>query len=321
MPAAEGNIPTMDQEALQLLKRSVPQFNRWRAGRPLDLRQAQLPAADLRNANLTNADLAGANLAGARLTGADLRDAHLDEADLHGADLRGVRLQAAQLAGTNLQQALLSRGNLRMANLERADLRGADLRRADLRQALLAQVRTDGARFQGADLRGAQNVSGSGHEALDRWIQRMARRSEAWAWIRRGLVVCLLLVLIGFAPDWMALLKQGEVQPNPFVAAHLNLYLGQRLLLEEKYPQAVERFRAALAKDPEMRPAYVHLAFAYDSMGRHREAERAFARFLELQPTPREMARLKKTLDMYGTPQDRAAIARLLKERGHPLPP
>ncbi len=311
----------MDQEALRILEGSVAQFNRWRGGRPLDLRQAQLAGADLRDAHLANADLAGANLAGARLAGADLRDAHLDGADLHGADLRRARLDAAQLHGANLQQALLARCNLRQANLERADLRGADLRRADLRGALLAQIQADGALIRGADLRGAQDVSGSGHEALDRWVQRMARRAEAWAWVRRGLALGLILLLIGFAPDWTAFLKKGEVQPNPFVAAHLNLYLGQRLLLEEKYPQAVERFRAALAKDPGMRAAHVHLAFAYDSMGRPREAEQAFARFLELQPTPREMARLKKTLDMYGSPQDRAAITRLLKERGHPLPP
>ncbi len=296
-------------------------FNRWRSGRPVDLRQAQLADANLRQADLRNADLQGANLAGACLAGADLRDAHLDQADLHRADLTLARLEAAQLGGANLREAVLTRCNLRLANLERADLRQADLRGADLRQAIMAETRVEGAGFRGADLRGVQSVSGTGSEALKEWLQKMARRAEAWAWVRRGLTICLILLLVGLGPDWMAFLRRGEVQPNPFVAARLNIYLGQRLLLEEKYPQAVERFQAALQKDPNLREGYVHLAFAYDSMGRHKEAERAFARFLQLQPTPREMARLKQALDLYGSPQDRAALARLLKERGHPLPP
>ena len=109
-----------DEQHLALLRRSVEEWNRWRAENP----QAM---PDLAGASLRGLDLSGANLAGAELTGADLRGtilsrssltgsklaaanmfkALLDDADLDGTDLRSVRfLDCAQLtAARNWQSA------------------------------------------------------------------------------------------------------------------------------------------------------------------------------------------------------------------------
>lgn len=309
----------MDDQAPQLLRESVARFNSWRKGRPLQLRRADLSGADLSGAMLREADLYGADLSGCRLVGADLANAHLEEANLVGADLGRANLEAAQMSGARLEKATLARCRLRHANLERADLRGADLRGADLRQAILVGTRVEGARTEGARLQGVKRNPGDSLEALDEVVRQLSRRAEGWAWIRRLALACFVLFVIGLGPDWGALLKQGEVKPNPFLAARIDLYLGQRCLLEEKYPEAVRRFQQSVELDPEFREGYVHLAFAYDAVGKHAEADKAFARFLSLKPTPKDLARLRKTLEAYGSPEEQRAIERLLEERGYRL--
>jgi uncharacterized protein YjbI with pentapeptide repeats len=90
-----------DEQCVALLRRSVAEWNRWRAENP----QA---TPDLAGAGLRGLDLSGANLAGTELT---------------GADLRGTILEGSSLAGSELAAA-----NLFKAVLDGADLDGADLR-------------------------------------------------------------------------------------------------------------------------------------------------------------------------------------------------
>jgi hypothetical protein len=93
----------VDEPHLALLRRSVREWNRWRAENPQ-------VTPDLADAGLRGLDLSGANLAGANLNRADLR----------GAVLRGCVLIGAELTGANFFKALLDG-----ADLDRADLRGA----------------------------------------------------------------------------------------------------------------------------------------------------------------------------------------------------
>jgi len=90
----------MDNAIVQLLKRSVMEFNRWRNEHPntvVNLRMAKLFWTDLSGADLSRANLSGADLSGANLSGADLSRAILSEAILSRADLSGAKLDGSTL--------------------------------------------------------------------------------------------------------------------------------------------------------------------------------------------------------------------------------
>jgi uncharacterized protein YjbI with pentapeptide repeats len=116
-----------DEQHVTLLRRSVREWNRWRAENPqvtpdlagaglrgLDLSGANLSGAELKRADLRGTILSGSSLAGSALAGANLFKAVLDSADLDSADLRGVRFLDSGLLTTarNWQRAY------RNANLE-----------------------------------------------------------------------------------------------------------------------------------------------------------------------------------------------------------
>lgn len=103
----------MNQEHLEILKRGVKAWNKWR-------RESAGVTPDL-----ANADLRGAHLSKADLSEADLSGADLPEAGLIGAGLRGTHLSRAILLGANLTAVDLRGADLRKANLFGADLRGA----------------------------------------------------------------------------------------------------------------------------------------------------------------------------------------------------
>ncbi len=92
-----------DEQHVTLLRRSVREWNRWRAENPQ-------VTPDLAGAGLRGLDLRGANLSGAKLKGADLR----------GGVLSGCSFIGAEFAAANLFKAALD-----SADLDRADLRGA----------------------------------------------------------------------------------------------------------------------------------------------------------------------------------------------------
>jgi TIR domain/Pentapeptide repeats (8 copies) len=94
-------------EHLEILKRGVMEWNKWRREHP-DVRP----------------DLRGVKLMGAKLSGADLIGVDLHHADLMGANLSGVNLSGAKLIFASLAYA----------NLSRASLSGADFANAVLSQ-------------------------------------------------------------------------------------------------------------------------------------------------------------------------------------------
>ena len=91
-----------DEQHVSLLRRSVREWNRWRAENPQ-------VTPDLAGAGLRGLDLSGVNLAGALLK---------------GADLRGTILSGSSLAGSGLAEANLFKAMLDSADLDSADLRG-----------------------------------------------------------------------------------------------------------------------------------------------------------------------------------------------------
>jgi TIR domain/Pentapeptide repeats (8 copies) len=168
-------------EDLEVLKKGVEQWNKWRAENPElrpDLRKASLEKAELCKANLGRADLGGADLSGADLShtdlsGADLRGvalahvnlrvanlnyANLGEAYLGGADLRSAYLVGAHLSGANLRGADLGEANLSEASFYGADLYGAHLRRAHLSGADFTEAMASGTVFADVDLSTAKGL-------------------------------------------------------------------------------------------------------------------------------------------------------------------
>jgi Pentapeptide repeats (8 copies) len=119
-----------NSEHLEILKRSVEQWNHWRTEHPEikpDLLNANLSGADLSGVDLSGVDLSGADLSGADLSRAILIEAILSEANLSGADLREARLSGADLSEAKLRWVDLRKVTLSGVNLSGADLSGADL--------------------------------------------------------------------------------------------------------------------------------------------------------------------------------------------------
>jgi hypothetical protein len=124
-----------DPKLLELLKKGVPEWNRWRSNKslaPLDLSKV-----DLREAYLSGAYLSQVNLGEADLSGANLSGAHLSRVYLSGADLGKTYLSGAFLGAADLSRANLRGANLRGADLSAANLQGADLTGANLGGAML----------------------------------------------------------------------------------------------------------------------------------------------------------------------------------------
>ncbi len=162
--------------------------------RGADLRDADLSGANLTKARLGAADLSNANLSGATFTSAVLDGAKMSKAQLGGANLQsatllGTNLTEADLSGASMLNAMLRGASMEKANLQRASpinasFSGAVLSGANFSQAIMSGVirpagaKEDqfvtarlygaflndtnwegayvvGARFTGADMRGA----------------------------------------------------------------------------------------------------------------------------------------------------------------------
>ncbi len=175
--------PKTKEELVELLRRSVVEWNAWRKEHPdtrldlsgVDLIEADLSGADLSRvfllgADLTKADLTGANLEGADLTEVDLAarnlakanltKARLIKANLYRANLTGAILKEAHLIGANLMNAILTGAHLEGTDLMGANLHGATLNEADLTKAYLMGANLSGANFTGAILKEA-NLKGA----------------------------------------------------------------------------------------------------------------------------------------------------------------
>jgi len=154
-----------NQEQVELLKRSVKEWNKWRTKNPeveinliyADLQGIELFNANLKNAYLLSANLNSAHLKNANLNFADLENAHLANADLSSAQLKNANLNSAFLYSAYLEKADLSSANLAFAkllsaNLEKADLSSANLTFADLLSANLNSAQLKNANLNFANL-------------------------------------------------------------------------------------------------------------------------------------------------------------------------
>jgi hypothetical protein len=139
----QAKLPPDIQAILTVFKRRARSYGTgeidW-----LDLRYTQLATARLDNAHLEFAVFIGTHLQGAYLLGAHLTGAFLMGAHLEGAELGLADLYSTHLEGAYLQDACLLKAKLRFTSLQDTHLERAELQLAD---------------FQGADLRGAKNLT------------------------------------------------------------------------------------------------------------------------------------------------------------------
>src|SRR6266508_3982403 len=144
-----------NRKHLEILKRGVEEWNRWRYDNPdikPDLSGAKLHEAVLTRAILRDADLSEANLSGTKLSGANLIEANLTMAILTGAVLNGANLIEANLLEADLSGADLTGADLSWVDLTRAKLTEATLRNASLQASRLLNANLDGAILTGACL-------------------------------------------------------------------------------------------------------------------------------------------------------------------------
>ncbi len=136
-----------DQEHVDILRRSVKEWNRWRD------QHHKLP--DLSGANLSGAKLSGADFDDVNLIGANLSGANLISVTLSGADCTGATLSGADLSFANLMIADFSKANFISADLSGANLSGANLNGTDFSGAMLQIANFNEANLSDATLIGA----------------------------------------------------------------------------------------------------------------------------------------------------------------------
>lgn len=159
-----------DLEKLERLKRSVPEWNKWREDEVLveidltdaDLSQATLYGANLKGVNLKGATLVGAQLGGANLTAANLNKANLrwatageayfNDADLSEADLSNSNLRYSQFINVKFNRANLCSADAQVCHFSRSDFLQADLKGAILSHSDFHSADLSGADFTGATL-------------------------------------------------------------------------------------------------------------------------------------------------------------------------
>jgi Pentapeptide repeats (8 copies) len=134
-----------NQKHIELLRRGVAVWNKWRETEPL-------VRPDLAGASFAKADLMGAFLNGASLDGAGFREANLYGAHLIGASCRAINFKGAILHGAKCQNADLTGATINKANLNRADLEGAFLCGANLAKASFIGTKLCSANLTEADL-------------------------------------------------------------------------------------------------------------------------------------------------------------------------
>lgn len=115
-------------DQLDILKRGVGAWNRWREENPT-LRP------DLSSTSLSRQDLRGANFARCSLA-----EAHFNDSDLSGANLTRANLSRASLNAARLVSAIPVQANLDGANLAEADLSRADISYEDSLISMLDQM-------------------------------------------------------------------------------------------------------------------------------------------------------------------------------------
>jgi uncharacterized protein YjbI with pentapeptide repeats len=171
-------------------------------------------------------------------------------------DLRNAGLAYARLAGANLTGANLIGANLSRADLQGVDLRGANLTGATLHGANLAGAKLDGAILQMTDLRFA-DITGITYE---------------------GAVLQNTLL-------------QGAVGiPTEMVAAEEFYRIAVVEANQGNHPRAVESFSQAIARKPDLAPAYlgravsrVHMVDRQGAINDSQTAEQLFKNQGDLQ--------------------------------------
>lgn len=151
-----------NEEHLEILKKGVEIWNRWRSEHHGDI------SPDLSNAQLQGMVFTGADLSETNLKHADLSETNLIITVLTRANLFAANLTLAKLIGANIYNAILREAKLRAANLTsalcyRTDFTGADLGAAiisgtDLRESNFDKVKLGGTHFAFTDLRRVKNI-------------------------------------------------------------------------------------------------------------------------------------------------------------------
>jgi fluoroquinolone resistance protein len=121
-----------------------------------DLTDAVFTSCDINNAVLRSARLSGASFTGCKLTGVDLTEAKTVETHFEETLLCG-----AKLTGFSFRRQTLRRVDLSQADLRKADFRETAFEACSLRDAMLMGARFDKADLRGADLGGLRLVDAS----------------------------------------------------------------------------------------------------------------------------------------------------------------
>ncbi len=150
----------MNPEHYELVKKSIKEFNDWRAKnydvKP-DLSGADLRGMNLFKINFANADLSGADFRGAILISVEARNADLEHADLSGAQLQNANFSMANLTRVNLKGSNLTGAFMQDCSFVEADLSETDctctkFRNSNFTDATFYDCVVKGASFEGSNI-------------------------------------------------------------------------------------------------------------------------------------------------------------------------
>ena len=165
-------------EALEILRKGVKEWNRWRETNPHIIHLSNLFDYEEENQphNLDGYNLELVDFKNTYLRGCSFRDANLRKAYLCWADLRGADFYGSDLSESRFRQARLDNNtNLRSVNLSRArlldvDLSGLDFSDSNLSECVLSEPKggyypPSKAKLEGCNLE-RSNLSGANLEGV-----------------------------------------------------------------------------------------------------------------------------------------------------------
>jgi tetratricopeptide (TPR) repeat protein len=293
----------MNEQALEYLKSSTAQFNKWRAKNPgmkINLDGADLSDRNLVKANLSHVSLVGASFRGAILDGATFKSANISGADFTRAGLAKSSFDYVKALSTKFTSAQAPDSSFLKATFQDCDFSNADLRRAlftgsDVGGSTFVGASVAGGNFDKTNLADADFVRADFESAVLPFDSVFAHveRNKTRATVSFVIFLVFMLAILGLGYSWIVKAdKPGTINAN---------IRSQWLLMSARNAESTDQFEAerayriAARLNPKSEEILVLAARFYEKRGEGEKAYPLYKKLLDLPTASDEHRDVAKT--------------------------
>jgi tetratricopeptide (TPR) repeat protein len=282
----------MNPEHLALLKKSIQEFNAWRAEnwniKP-DLSGADLRGMNLFQANLTDTNLASADLSDAILVSAEARSADFDHTNMSGSQCQGVNFSLSNMTrasfhGANLTGSSLQNCCLVEVDFTNSDCTGALFNNSNMQNSTFYDAKVKGANFDGTNIHEANIYAEQFRDAnipLE-LIGSVENKRKPYQQFMYAFVSFAVVFILGFfAYNWIFTASEpGQLNTEMRSRIHYQMAL---TLANFKMPEdALKNIQVTLRLDPKNPDAHSLAAECYRDIGDYPNAVSHYEIFIQL---------------------------------------